>query len=55
MAVSGQSAGGGLAASLVQRNHDRGRTQPVAQWLFCPVLDDRTAANRELDTIRHIL
>jgi acetyl esterase/lipase len=55
VAVGGQSAGGGLAASLVQRLHDRGGVQPVAQWLFCPMLDDRTAANRELDAVRHIL
>jgi acetyl esterase/lipase len=55
VAVGGQSAGGGLAAGLVQRLHDRGGVQPVAQWLFCPMLDDRTAANRELDAVRHIL
>ncbi|MFD6141581.1 alpha/beta hydrolase [Promicromonospora sp. NPDC060271] len=55
VAVGGQSAGGGLAAALVQRIHDLGGTQPVAQWLFCPMLDDRTAANRELDAVRHIL
>lgn len=55
VAVGGQSAGGGLAAALVQRIHDQGGTQPVAQWLFCPMLDDRTAANRELDAVRHIL
>lgn len=53
IAVGGQSAGGGLAASLVQRIHDAGGVQPVAQWLFCPMLDDRTAARTELDTIRH--
>jgi acetyl esterase/lipase len=55
VAVGGQSAGGGLAAALVQRIHDERGTQPVAQWLFCPMLDDRTAANRELDAVRHIL
>jgi acetyl esterase/lipase len=55
VAVGGQSAGGGLAAALVQRLHDRGGAQPVAQWLFCPMLDDRTAANRELDAVRHIV
>lgn len=55
VAVGGQSAGGGLAASLVQRLHDRGGVQPVAQWLFCPMLDDRTAARRDLDAIKHIL
>ncbi|WP_433794567.1 alpha/beta hydrolase [Actinoplanes sp. CA-252034] len=51
--VGGQSAGGGLAAALAQRLCDEGGVQPVAQWLFCPMLDDRTAARRELDGIGH--
>jgi acetyl esterase/lipase len=56
VAIGGQSAGGGLAASLVQRVHDDpGAAQPVAQWLFCPMLDDRTAAERKLDATKHIL
>ena len=55
VAVGGQSAGGGLAASLVQRIHDGGGVQPVAQWLFCPMLDDRTAARRELDAVGHFV
>jgi acetyl esterase/lipase len=53
IAIGGQSAGGGLAASLVQRLHDEGRVQPIAQWLFCPMLDDRTAAKQELDAMGH--
>lgn len=53
VAVGGQSAGGGIAASLVQRIHDAGGIQPIAQWLFCPMLDDRTAARRELDAVQH--
>ena len=53
--VAGESAGGGLAAALVQRIHDAGGVQPVGQWLFCPMLDDRTAARRELDPRRHFL
>lgn len=53
--VSGQSAGGGLAASLVQRIHDQGGEQPAGQALLCPMLDDRTAARRELDAIKHRL
>jgi acetyl esterase/lipase len=53
IAVSGQSAGGGLAASLTQRISDEGGVQPSAQALFCPMLDDRTAANKELDSINH--
>jgi len=55
VAVGGESAGGGLAASLVQRLHDAGGTQPAAQWLFCPMLDDRTAARRELDDVGHFV
>lgn len=51
--VSGRSAGGGLAASLAQKLLDEGDVQPSGQSLFCPMLDDRTAANYELDTIRH--
>jgi len=51
--VSGQSAGGGLAAALVQRVHDLGGVQPVGQVLFCPMLDDRTAADQTLDTTNH--
>jgi acetyl esterase/lipase len=53
VAVGGSSAGAGLAACLVQRLHDAGGVQPVAQWLFSPMLDDRTAARRELDELRH--
>jgi acetyl esterase/lipase len=53
LAIGGQSAGAGLAASLVQRVHDQGGVQPVAQWLFCPMLDDRTAADRTLDARQH--
>lgn len=55
VAVGGQSAGGGLAAGLVQRLHDDGGVQPAAQWLFCPMLDDRTAGDRALDRIGHLL
>jgi acetyl esterase/lipase len=51
--IGGESAGGGLAAALVQRIHDEGGIQPVGQLLFCPMLDDRTAARRELDARRH--
>ncbi|GAA1059912.1 alpha/beta hydrolase [Agromyces bracchium] len=53
VAVGGQSAGGGLAAALAQRLLDEGATQPAAQLLYCPMLDDRTAARRELDAARH--
>ena len=53
IAVSGQSAGGGLAASLTLRIRDAGGIQPAAQALMCPMLDDRTAARPELDAIDH--
>lgn len=55
VAIGGESAGGGLAACLVQRVHDHGGDQPVAQWLFAPMLDDRTAEDRELDSIDHVV
>jgi acetyl esterase/lipase len=55
IAISGQSAGGGLAAGLVQRIHDCGGIQPVGQALFYPMLDDRTAAQTELDALKHRL
>ena len=55
IAIGGESAGGGLAAGLVLRIHDEGGPQPVAQWLFCPMLDDRTALDRSLDGIDHFV
>lgn len=53
-AVGGESAGGGLAATVVQMAHDRGL--PVAfQALIYPMLDDRTAlADRGSDVGRLI-
>jgi len=51
--VGGESAGGGLAAGLVQRIHDEGGVQPLAQWLFAPMIDDRTAADESLDAAAH--
>lgn len=54
LAVGGQSAGGGLAASLVQRLHDEG-AGVAAQWLFCPMLDDRTALDRSRDAEDHFV
>jgi acetyl esterase/lipase len=53
LVIGGESAGGGLAATLVQRLHDESAVQPIAQWLFCPMLDDRTAATTEFDAINH--
>lgn len=52
LVVGGQSAGGGLAAALVQRLVDEG--EPVAaQWLWSPMLDDRTAADLARDAVGH--
>ena len=51
--VGGYSAGGGLAASLVQRLHDEGGVQPAAQLLIYPMLDPATAERGELDRLRH--
>lgn len=53
VALGGGSAGGNLAAGLVLHLVDMGGVQPVAQWLFAPMLDDRTATRRELDAIKH--
>lgn len=53
--IGGESAGGGLAAALVQRLHDEGGAQPLAQWLFAPMIDDRTAADQSLDAIEHLV
>jgi acetyl esterase/lipase len=55
LAVGGESAGGGLAAGLGLRLHDEAGIQPVAQWLFCPMLDDRTSLDRSLDEIDHFV
>lgn len=55
IAVAGRSAGGGLAAALCQRIRDAGGTQPAAQLLTYPMLDDRTAADTTLDKINHAL
>jgi acetyl esterase/lipase len=55
IAIGGQSAGGALAASLVQRVHDSGGNRAVAQWLFGPMLDDITATRRELDAANHLV
>lgn len=51
--IAGLSAGGGLAASAAQKIFDLGGPQPAAQVLFCPMLDDRTAANHQLDAVNH--
>jgi acetyl esterase/lipase len=55
VAIGGASAGGGLAACLAQRLRDEGGVQPAAQLLVYPMLDDRTAARRELDGAGHLV
>ena len=51
--IGGESAGAGLAANLAQRLHDTAEIQPIGQWLFAPMLDDRTAAKVDLDALNH--
>lgn len=53
IAAGGHSAGGGLAASLVQRLFDEDGARPLAQWLFSPMLDDRTALSGEYSADDH--
>ena len=53
--IAGESAGGGLAAALAQRIHDQGGTQPLAQMLVAPMLDDRTALREDLTHERHYI
>ncbi|MEO0883275.1 MAG: alpha/beta hydrolase [Pseudomonadota bacterium] len=55
IALAGNSAGGGLAATLAQRIRDEAGAQPIAQCLFYPMLDDRIAADRSLDQINHFI
>jgi acetyl esterase/lipase len=42
IAVGGASAGGGLAAGLAIRAHDRGEISPIFQLLVYPMIDDRS-------------
>ena len=49
IAIGGESAGGGLAASLVQLAHDRQEIEPVFQLLVYPMLDDRTVLRSDVD------
>ena len=46
--IGGESAGGGLAASLVQLAHDRGEISPIFQLLIYPMLDDRSALRTDV-------
>jgi acetyl esterase/lipase len=49
VAIGGASAGGGLAASLVQLAHDRQEVKPAFQLLVYPMLDDRTVLRTDVD------
>jgi acetyl esterase/lipase len=48
IAIGGESAGGGLAASLVQLTQDRGEIQPAFQLLVYPMLDDQSAMRADV-------
>jgi acetyl esterase/lipase len=49
IAVGGDSAGGGLAAALCQRNRDEGGPPVCFQLLNYPMLDDRTVLRADHD------
>ena len=48
IAIGGESAGGGLAAALVQLTRDRKEIKPIFQLLVYPMLDDRTSIRTDL-------
>ena len=52
IAVSGESAGGCIAASLVNRVSEEGGPQPICQVLIYPMLDNDTALRSELDPLK---
>lgn len=54
IAIGGASAGGGLAAALVQLAHDRQEIKSVFQLLVYPMLDDRTVLRTDLDDSSNI-
>ena len=54
IAIGGASAGGGLAAALVQLTHDRQQITPVFQFLVYPMLDDRTVLRSDIDDRNNI-
>jgi len=51
IAIGGESAGGGLAASLVQLAHDRGEIHPIFQLLIYPMLDDKSTLRTDLSHV----
>ncbi len=54
IAVGGESAGAGLAASLVQIAVDRQAIKPIFQLLIYPMLDDRTVIRADSTIKTHI-
>jgi len=54
IAIGGASAGGGLAAALIQLAHDRQEIKPVFQLLVYPMLDDRTVLRTDIDDSHNI-
>jgi acetyl esterase/lipase len=50
-----RARGAAWPPSLAQRLRDEGGVQPAAQLLLYPMLDDRTAARRELDAAGHLV
>jgi acetyl esterase/lipase len=54
IAIGGASAGGGLAAALVQLVHDRQEFKVAVQLLVYPMLDDRTALRAEIDDRQNV-
>ena len=54
IAVGGNSAGSGLAASLAQLALDRKEIKPAFQLLIYPMLDDRTVLRTEIDDSNNV-
>ncbi len=52
LVVAGESAGGGLAAALVQRLHDES-VSVLGQLLVYPMIDDRTAVRADIGRKEH--
>jgi acetyl esterase/lipase len=53
--IGGESAGGGLAAALVQLAVDRKEIAPVFQLLVYPMLDDRTCLRTDVNGWGHFI
>jgi len=54
IAIGGASAGGGLAAALVQLAHDRQEVKSIFQLLVYPMLDDRTVLRTDIDDSNNV-